>query len=840
MLPPNGDPPRPPLSQSGMSGTDLREPASDLVGDIRRKEHRRQVRRRLLIAAGLLALLAAGVAAWQLFQAQARSARLADAAAEFERGNVVNLRRAAERLAHDRSETVAVAEARALLAVQLWAEFGFDEDAAREHVDRLDRDTVDYDGAVAIALWHTVAGEFQSAEDAMTRAVEQGGGTLAPGHHAYVAALLAIAQRDREALATARTELQQQLAQTPRAVALRRVSIAAAVAQKERGAALAELDAAREQHRDHMGLAADEALYNATFRQHVGGVASVAEQLLAAGDDVPPRDRAHAELALAAAQAYSGDFDQSLTRLKRVWPALPACDRLGRDLALELAILDGDGDLAREWIEASRVPPIEADLLGAAILISRGEIMESLEALAQLPQEHPRVAYLQGLALVEQGRVAEAEPWLRRADQLVPGRLDVEVALARVELHLNDADAALRKLEGLSEEEALAPRVWTGLGEAYRVVAQRRGDDKDLLRAAQRALERALERERAPAEAMLQLAMLHDSNRQRTPESPGKALDLFARAAETNPHLPRYAERYGRYLASLGHRHRALAQLAPLVERRGIEPATVLAAIRLAIELDEHPDRPSSEALDHWFERAEELRADPTALARERARRQLADGSRAALTAALEAMNQVIASHPIDSEARVLASRAALRLYERKEAETILRRGLANTPEPDRGLLYLQWASIEARTGARGKGAAHARVAWRLLQDSDGPAADALDAARLAVRLFIELDKPIPAFAVGRDISRAMPYHADAWVLRARGELAAKKSAEALEHAGQAVTVDPTNPFAHEMLGHCHMRFGHKDEARAAYTKAVEHARTPGQKKGFRDNLRRL
>lgn len=841
MLPPWGENSQSASSLTNLAEASIRGPVPDLVGDIHRRQQRKRLRKRLLVLAGLLAAIAAAVASWRFFDAQARRVRLADTAEQFQRGTVPTLLQASDLLAGDRSRAANILEAEALVKNQLWIEFGVDQAAAQASVDALDLDTVAYDGAVAIGLWHAAQGDLDPAEAALSQAIDLAGtSSIAPGHHTYLEAVLALASGDAEALATVRTELKSRLAESPRAVALRRISIAAAVRADARDEALAELDAAREQHRDHMGLAADEALYNASFRQHVGGVASVAEQLLAVGSDVPPRDRVHAELALAAAEAYSGEFDQSLARLREVWPQLPKSDRVARELALELAILDGDGDLAREWIDASDLPQLEADLLRASIQVARGEIMESLEALAKLPQAHPRVAHLQGLALVEQGRFAEAEPWLRRADELVPGQLDIEVALARVELRLHDADAALRKLEGLSEEEALAPRVWTGLGEAYVAVAERRNRDKDLLRAGQRALEQGLERERVPAEAMLQLAVLHDRSRRRTPESPGKALELLEQAAQTNRHLPRYAEHYGRYLAALGYQHRALSQLASLVDRRGIEPETVLIAIRLAIELADHPDRPSDDELDAWFERAEELSADPARLAHERARRLLAENSRGSSTKALEAMTALIAKNPADVDARVLAAQASLALYERKEAETVLRRGLSSVPDADRGPLYLQWASIEARTGARGKGAAHARVAWRLLSESEAPPALALEAAALAVRLFIELDKPIPAFAVGRNVSEAMPYHPAAWVLRARGELAAKKAPDALEHAKKAAEVGPEDPHAHEMLGHCYMRFGHKDDAKAAYQRAVELATNPAMEKDLQDNLRRL
>ena len=52
--------------------------------------------------------------------------------------------------------------------------------------------------------------------------------------------------------------------------------------------------------------------------------------------------------------------------------------------------------------------------------------------------------------------------------------------------------------------------------------------------------------------------------------------------------------------------------------------------------------------------------------------------------------------------------------------------------------------------------------------------------------------------------------------------------------------LDETNPLAHEVTGHCLLRFGHKDQAREAYKKAVELAEGTPKEAALRDNLRRL
>ena len=69
---------------------------------------------------------------------------------------------------------------------------------------------------------------------------------------------------------------------------------------------------------------------------------------------------------------------------------------------------------ARQRDEA--VPEPAAAIYRAWALLVDGDAMGALALLAELPQEHPRVAYLQGLALVEQRRFEEAEPWLARVE----------------------------------------------------------------------------------------------------------------------------------------------------------------------------------------------------------------------------------------------------------------------------------------------------------------------------------------------------------------------------------------------------------------------------------------
>ena len=105
----------------------------------------------------------------------------------------------------------------------------------------------------------------------------------------------------------------------------------------------------------------------------------------------------------------------------QAWDELPGWDKLSRTLALEMAMEAGDGERARKWIDEAGLRAPESDIYEAWVKLVEGDIMAALADLAALPQEHPHVALLQGLALVEQNRYAEAQPWLDRADKLLPG-----------------------------------------------------------------------------------------------------------------------------------------------------------------------------------------------------------------------------------------------------------------------------------------------------------------------------------------------------------------------------------------------------------------------------------
>jgi tetratricopeptide (TPR) repeat protein len=811
--------------------------ARDLIGDIHAQHRRRVLKRAALLAALAVVLLLVGLAFKLVADRTSRDRTLEAARAKFALGAPVDVEEAVGILEEGLTsfpDDPVLGSALALARAHSALELGEGLDAAKAAFTPV-AEVDAADAALARGLLALAEGDHDAALAACEQARALGGPSLAPEHARWLEGMIALSRPEPEALRSAADGVGAVVDADGSLVAYRRLMVGLHMGLGETERALEELGRAREQSFAHKGLAADEALYNAIARQRLGGVASVSEQLLSDPEGLSSRDRSHARLARALVHVQSGEASAGLSLLEQAWAELPRWDAVSRALALELAMEAHAGDRALEWAESAGLPAEELALYSAWAQLSGGDLMGALAALADLPQENPRVAYLQGLALVEQGRWAEALPWVERAATLVPGRVELEVARARAELHTGKGEAALRKLKGLAEEEPHAPRAWTGLGEAYMQVEGQRDPE-----AARQAFERAIEREHAPAEAMLRLAELWNARRERDPEAVPKARALFERAAATNPKLPRYRERLAAYLAEIGHPTAAIELLRALVDEEGIAPTTPLALCRFETESAGEGDGRRVDGLDAWLARAEALGAAAPLVERERLRATVFAGAREELEPAHAALAAVLEEHGADTDARVLYARSLLRMFDRDKAEAAIRRGLQVSPESEHGLLYLEWARMEARSGNRRKGSVHARVAWLKLLAADAEPAALLDALDVAVALFLRDRKPKPAVAVARTATDRMPWHARAWMSRARAELSANEAKEGVASAEKAVELGPEDPTAHALLGDAVMRFGLKDRARDAYRKAIELARSPGEAGEYKDKLSKL
>ncbi len=838
------------LTKQKTSVVDPRQsPPRDLIGDIHAQQRRKLFRRVALGVALFAVLLLIGIAAKLLAARHDRDQCLDDARQGFALGTsadleavVQNLDTCLERHANDSL----LLGAAALTRAQLLAEFGIGSEAAHAAVTSLDAAKLStHDGELARVMIDLDDGKLEAARERLaTVSTMEHEASIAPHHEVWVGGMLAIT--DPEADLDAAIDQVAAAVQSDPSISVRRLLAALHMHAGDEPAAIEELARAREQSVTHYGLAADDALYNALLRQKLTGVADVADQLLGGGFDIAPRDRAHALLARGVVRVQSGEIEEGMKLVAEAWEMLPGWDKLSRTLALEMAMEAGDGERARKWIDEAGLRAPESDIYEAWVKLVEGDIMAALADLATLPQEHPHVALLQGLALVEQNRWTEAQPWLDRADKLIPGRIDVEVARARVEARTGDPEAARRKLEALAEEEPFAPRAWTGLGEANVAVAYRDVDpskpvaeqqpDKSSLSEARRAFKKAVETERLPAEAYLQLAELTDLKRREDPKLADEVLDLLGKAVAANEKLPRYAEREALYLAEIGRRKAALAKLEALIDRPGISwqvPATLARLTLERIEFDELDALP--EDFDSWIAKAKERGAAQRELDLLEARAAIDREQPAAAITKLEAL---LAANDKDLDARVYYVRALMDQHDRDNALIQVKRGISALPDEQDGRLYLEWSSIMSRGGKRRPAALYANKGWRKIKDQpDATVHERLIAAEQAVYMLQRDQQPKPAASVGRELTEVVPTHSDAWVIRAGAELRTNRGSDAKASAERAVELDEDNPRAHEILGQMWLRFSKKDRAKESFEKALELGKGTPQEAAYRKNL---
>jgi tetratricopeptide (TPR) repeat protein len=816
----------------------------DLIGDIHAQQRRKLFRRVALAVLLFVVLLLIGIAVKLYADRRHRDACLDDASLGFALGTSSELLAVATKLEacieeHPKDEFLP--GALALTRAQLLAEFGESGEAAHGAVAALDElPKATHDGELARVILALEGGELAAARERLgTIAALDDVRSIAPNHEVWVGGMLAIADPEAsldEAIKTVTATLSED-----NTISIRRLLATLYMHADNSPAALAQLDDARSRSQTHLGLAADEALYNALLRQKLAGVADVADQLLGGGFELAPRDRAHALLARGVVRVQSGEIEEGMKLVDQAWAALPGWDKLSRTLALEMAMEAGDGTRARTWIDEAGLRAPESEIYEAWAKLVEGDVMGALEDLAKLPQEHPRVALLQGLALVEQNRFSEAAPWLERADKMIPGRTDVEVARARVEVHTGDPESARRKLEALAEEEPFAPRAWTGLGEANLAVATRdlapgKAPNAEALREARRAFKKAVERERLPAEAYLHLAELTNDKRREDPKLVTEVLELFGKAVAANPKLPRYAEREALYLAELGLRRLALEKLEAVLERpgTGFEVPMALAEISLIqVEFNEREQLP--DAFDGWIEEAKKRGATGLDIDLLEARALLERGKAAEVLAKLEPM---LATAETNVDLRVYVIRAYMELRDRDTALVVVKGGLAELPEEYKGRMYYEWANIMSRGGKRKAAASYANIGWnKLITQPDVTVAELLLLGDEAIRLLNRNKQPKPAGVIGRQLTDLAPFHSDAWVIRADAEIRTNRGSDAKASAEKAVELDENNARAHDVLGQVWLRFGHKDRAKESFEKALELGKGTPREKDYAKNL---
>lgn len=564
-------------------------------------------------------------------------------------------------------------------------------------------------------------------------------------------------------------------------------------------AALAHLQTARAAAPGDLGLAVDEALVFAIAGEHEAGVIEVADRLV---DDpgLAPRDRGRARLARAIVELRSKDAGSAVDTLERAWTDLPKWDLDARDLAIEAAMFAGDTSRATAWVEELELPDEPAAIYRAWTELGEGHVGESLEHCAKLPQTHPRVAWVQALALVEQGRWEEAGPWIERASAAYPARLELRVAQARVQAHTGDAKKAAEILDEIADDHPGTPRVHTGLGQARLAEAGEDGPTKPVVK----ALERALETETRPAEAAFLLGTLAQREVEKKPERVPEVVAMYERAVKIDDSVPRYRTTFGLFLASQGEQARAEEVLRTIVDEPTPTPDALLVLSRVTIERAiEDGDAPPKKEIEAWLAKAAEVGAPAAGLTRERARLQLASGDAAALPGVAAELGALLAAAPKDIDARVMHGRALRKLGDLEGARASVRDGIARTLRVLDGRLYIEWAAIDHADGEGRRAASLAYKGWKKVEAEPRPPGELVAHARVVADYWLAIDNTDVPRTIGRELVARAPHRADAFAFSARMSFLDEDAERGCADAKKALELDADLAEAHAAQAEC-------------------------------------
>ena len=810
--------------------------------EVERRIHRRRRRRRRVVglfgALGLATL--STLAGVELVQRYRIEQRIGVAEQELSVSSPAALNRATDVLDRNLSVEPEHAETLGLLAfvrVHQYAEGLVDVSRAQAAID--DASRVDEMGAsLAAGILAGLQGDFDTARrtyeaqlgDVPERSSDER--TVAHNEAAWLRALTALGRPyETDRVHDALVRVQAVLEAEPTWVPNRRAAAALLVRQGQFDRALEVLAAGREREPGHLGLAVDEAIVHATMLDELEGVEQVARDILD-HPDATATDRAYARLALGLARLHE-DEAGALDDLEQGWEALPDWDNHSRDLALCAVLAAGEVEQARRWLEQSKLGPLGDELLGAWLDLVKGDAPRALQRLAELPQDHPRVARLQALALVEQGRWGEARQWLEYGRNQGLEHPDLDVAAARLQLRGDDAAAALQTLEALAKAHPRTHRVWTGLAEARR-------ETEAEPEAVDEAIEHALEHEPAPAEASwvqgesLRVAAVEN------PERAEKALAAYRKATDLAPAIDRYAVELGLFQAELGMLEQARQTLHPLLEKEAIDPRALLTCAQMDVEQAWLGGTAVPEAVRGWLERAGQLGADGWDLELEWARFDLAHRDPASTERARARAAKVVEARPKSIEARVVHARALVAQENYGGARATLRQGIRRTLRTIDGRLYVTLAEVELARGKKRAAASLAFKGWRKMVRQPATGAELMAAAPFVSQLWKNLDQPRGAVTVGRELTERLPFSVQAWVLRGENQFLGDHAREGCESAERAMAMAPENPAAIALHGDCLTRRYDFEGARKAYEQAVALSEGTPEQRVYARKLRRL
>jgi len=779
-----------------------------------RRRRRRNVTIGVAIAVSLVAL---GAAVRHTAERRRIEGRLEVAQAALAADRPAELQRAADALVSNLAVEPAHDDSLGLLAmvrVHQFAEGWITQAEAEDTIARAAEANSPH-ASLARGMLAGLLGDFDQARRSYEAHAQGSSAAAVRNDTAWLRGVAALGRPyERDVVTGAATAVRTALAEEPEWMPNRRVAIALAHRLGQNGDALELLQEGRKLDPTHLGLAADEVVLHALIGREIGGVRRAADALLE-NPGFSPVDRAYVHLALAAVDYHEGDPEAAAERLDEAWRGFPKWDNHVRDLAIDLALTHGEEQRVGKWLEGAALEPTSTTIYDAWRKLVLGDTRAALAALRAAPQDSPRVALLQALALVDQHRWEEAESWLAYAAPTLGERLDLKVAQALVALRRGDATRAREDLEKLAEAHPRAPRVWTALAHARLDAEDAAGFDD--------AIARAVEHEPRPAEAhWLKGQRLADGDTT-DPDRLVRALEAYRSAVELNPAEPRYRVALGLLYARMGYPREAEAEL-----RRATDPETgindgeaLLGLAKLLMLAAQDARTPVAAEVPALLTRAASTSVNPWWVELEWSRYELAQATQQSVASARLRASGVVEQMPRNVEARVVLADAMNAQGDHDAARASLNNGIKTTLRTVDGPLYLGLARLDVVAGNKRSAASQAFKGWRKMYNEPAVPAELMRAAPFVAELWSELDNARGARTVMRELTVRVPYHAEAWVMRARAEFADGEDERGCEAALKAVELAPEDPTAVAVEGDCRVKQRDFKLARAAYDRAA-------------------
>lgn len=694
---------------------------------------------------------------------------------------------------------------------------GFVERETALAAANLARDAGRAEGPLAAGMIAAFDGDFDQARRAYEAAPVQD--PLIAADAAWLRGVVALGHPYDVALEEGAAErLREEFERQPWALNLRVAArLAARGGDLERALSLTER--ARELAPHDVGLSVDEALFKALKAEAVEGVLKLVT-MLDEGGAVQGPDVARLRLAEGLARLHQGQLEEGAVALLSAWDDLPPADNDNRTHVIEGLLSSGQLDRVDALREDEHLGSQADGLFDAWADLARGESKTALARLEQMPQELPRVAHLQALALTEVYRYPEAQRWVDYARKRLPDRPDLRVAAARVAIGTqSEPDRAREELATLAEQHPWTYRVWTGLAEARLAVPQRSDAQTQ---EALRALERAIEREQAPAEAAYLLARHHAARIFDDPEAAAIALENYKRASQTPPRSGVHRAAYGAFLGQVARAREAKTVLLELVDDASLGPSPLIELARVVTTDASLRGTPVGEDVIGWLDLAAQRGAEASTIELERARYELARRNPQALERGRRRLEALLIADPQNIDVRALLGRTLLALGDSRAAKVTLRAGIRRTLRVVDGRLYVVLARAELADGKKRRAASLAYKGWRKMVREPLPVGALLDTAPFVAKLWTDLGQPKAAGTIGRGLTFRAPVSPRAWVLRGEIELADERAGAACRSADKAVELDEKLPAAWALRGGCLLAIDANDKALESYERAVK------------------